>query len=174
VDRISGLSDDVLIQILARLHCTRAAARTSLLSRRWRKSGLWRHLPELSFRGVAYDALNAVLAQVAHPNLSLLDIDVLDKLVRAEAVASLLRAAARLDPVELSISIFWVNPTAIEVPSFARATSIRLNVNYLHLTPPVLGGEFPALERLSITNTGGCFDTGALISRCPHLRVLLC
>jgi hypothetical protein len=40
-----------------------------------------------------------------------------------------------------------------------------------HLTPPALdGGGFPALERLSITGSG--LDADALISRCPHLRVL--
>ncbi|KAL6657585.1 hypothetical protein ACP70R_005365 [Stipagrostis hirtigluma subsp. patula] len=76
VDRISGLPDDLLLQVLVRLRCARAAVRTGLLSRRWRS--LWRRLPGLYFRGVAPAALEAALAQVALPNLSLLDVDVLD------------------------------------------------------------------------------------------------
>ena len=172
-DRIGGLHDDLLIEILRRLRCAAAAARTSALCRRWRGSGLWRHLPELSFRGVAPGAIEAALSQVALPNLSLLDIEITDRLT-AEAVASLLRAAARLDPADLSFVVSWVVQTdemvPIEVPSFPRATSITLRLHKLHLALPAQGGEFPALERLSITS--GRFDTGVLVSRCPHLRVL--
>jgi len=46
-DHISALPDDLLLHILARLGCARAAANTSLLSRRWR--GLWRRVPALRF-----------------------------------------------------------------------------------------------------------------------------
>ncbi|KAL6639245.1 hypothetical protein ACP70R_022975 [Stipagrostis hirtigluma subsp. patula] len=35
-DLISALPDDMLLEVLARLRCARAAAHTSLLSRRWR------------------------------------------------------------------------------------------------------------------------------------------
>ncbi|CAN6199843.1 unnamed protein product [Urochloa humidicola] len=186
VDRISGLNDDLLIQVLVRLRCAGAAARTSVLARRWRD--LWKHLPELFFRRIAPDALQAALAQVAIPKLSILDIDVPDEheirdeiinvphhlRLSAQGVTSLFRAAARLDPVELRLTA-WMDPDeckiAIEVPSFARATSIRLDVNDLRLAPPALGGEISVLERLSVTNSG-CFDTGALISRCPQLRLL--
>jgi hypothetical protein len=38
-DLICALPDEMLLQVLARLGCIRAAAQTSLLSRRWR--GLW-------------------------------------------------------------------------------------------------------------------------------------
>ncbi|RLN36260.1 putative FBD-associated F-box protein [Panicum miliaceum] len=167
VDRISGLNDDLLIQVLVRLRCAGVAVRTGVLSRRWR--GLWRYLPEHCFRGIAYDTVKAAVAQIALPKLFLLDINI-PSWLPAEAVASLLRTAARLDPVELSISIIWVKPMTMEAPSFARARSIRLNVNELHLTPPAQGSEFPVLERLSIINCR--FDAGALISRCPRLRVL--
>ncbi|KAF8668781.1 hypothetical protein HU200_051972 [Digitaria exilis] len=171
----------MLIQVLSRLGCAAAAARTSALSSRWRDGALWRHLSELSFRGVAHGALEAALAQVTLPRLSLLDIEVTDR-VPAEAVASLLRAAARVDPVEVSVVVAWVirnedEPAAVEVPSFPRATSITLRLHDLRLTLPAAQGGageefqcFPVLERLSITS--GRFDTGALISRCPKLRVL--
>jgi hypothetical protein len=41
-DLISALPEDVLLEVLVRLRCARAAARTSLLSRRW--CGLWTQL----------------------------------------------------------------------------------------------------------------------------------
>ncbi|GJN11453.1 hypothetical protein PR202_ga29648 [Eleusine coracana subsp. coracana] len=44
-DHISGLPDDLLHLILLRLGSTRVAARTSVLSRRWRR--VWTHLPRL-------------------------------------------------------------------------------------------------------------------------------
>ncbi|CAN6168064.1 unnamed protein product [Urochloa humidicola] len=114
VDRISGLLDDLLLHVLARLRCARAAAHASLLSRRWR--GLWKHLPELTFREISPGALDAALAQVARHtelsslSLSLLDIDVPpDHRLSPAAVSSLLRAAARLAPAELSF-VAWGLP----------------------------------------------------------------
>ncbi|KAF0906686.1 hypothetical protein E2562_012259 [Oryza meyeriana var. granulata] len=56
-DLISELPDDVLLVILARLRCARAAAATGILYRRWH--GLWEKLPEVSIRGVSPDALDA-------------------------------------------------------------------------------------------------------------------
>ena len=44
-DRISSLPDDLLFSILLRIGSIRAAARTSVLSRRWRH--VWARLPEL-------------------------------------------------------------------------------------------------------------------------------
>ncbi|CAN6198986.1 unnamed protein product [Urochloa humidicola] len=172
VDRISGLPDDLLFQILVSLRCARAAAHTSLLSRRWR--GLWRDLPELSFRDIAPGALDIALAQVVRADLCLLDIDVPERRrYSAAGVASLLRTAARLAPVVLSLVVRGdINDRDIpvEVPIFDRATSIKLDVQNLYLIPPAQGGEFTVLENLSIS---GCrVDSGFLVSQCPRLRVL--
>ncbi|CAO2144546.1 unnamed protein product [Urochloa humidicola] len=52
-DHISGLPDELLHSILLRLSSTQAAARTSVLSRRWRP--IWTHLPELIFGNASHD-----------------------------------------------------------------------------------------------------------------------
>ena len=178
-DHISGLPDDLLLQVLVRLRCARAAAHTSLLSRRWR--GLWRHLPELSFRGIAPGALETALAQVSRTELRLLDIDVPEHHSYSVAgVGSLLRTAARLAPVVLSL-VFRGDMVGRDIPVdlsiFHRATSISLNVtnsvSYLRHTLLAPGGELPVLERLSISGCHmGIIDTGVLFRRCPRLRVL--
>ncbi|TVU37839.1 hypothetical protein EJB05_11180, partial [Eragrostis curvula] len=180
VDRISSLLDDLLLLVLTRLRCVRAAARTSVLSRRWR--GLWRLLPELYFNTsiVSSSALEAALAQVGVQKMSLLHIGPRNlcyelPMFYAAGVASLLRNAARLNPVELRVVIIDSNvkdrDIAVELPCFVRATSIYLDVYRLTLTLPAQGREFPALERLTIVNYN-VINIGALISRCPHLRVL--
>ncbi|CAO2149389.1 unnamed protein product [Urochloa humidicola] len=53
-DHISGLPDELLHIILLRLGSARAAARTCVLSRRWRP--VWAHLPELVFGNASHDA----------------------------------------------------------------------------------------------------------------------
>ncbi|XBI38866.1 hypothetical protein VPH35_123773 [Triticum aestivum] len=162
-DRISALPDDLLLQVLVRLRCARTAALTSALARRWR--GLWRYLAELSFREIAPDAVEAALVQVASPTISLLEIDIPEEhrdQIDPARVSALLRTAARLAPTDRRIPI--------EVPVFHRATSIKLEVQNLYLTPPAHGHEFPVLERLSVA--GFCFDMDELIQRCPRLRVL--
>jgi hypothetical protein len=171
-DHISGLPDDLLHQILVRLRCARAAAQTSLLARRWR--GLWRYLPELTFRDIAPGALDTALAQVARAELCLLDIDVPERhRYSARGVASMLRIVARLAPVVLSVVVWGdINDHKIpvEVPILNRTTSMKLDVQNLYLIPPALGGEFSVLEKLSIL---GCqIDSGFLVSQCPCLRVL--
>ncbi|TVU37838.1 hypothetical protein EJB05_11179, partial [Eragrostis curvula] len=175
VDRISSLPDDLLLLVLSRFQSAREAARTSVLSSRW--SGLWRRLPELYFSDLSPSALEAALAKVAVPKLFVLDIAVSRHTDRhsfsAADVASLLRNAARLNPVELKVVVgveVKDRGVAVEFPCFPRATSIHLEVFYLNLTLLSQGGEFPVLERLSIRN---CFiNIGVLISRCPYIRVL--
>jgi hypothetical protein len=165
----------VLLHVLARLRCARAAALTSSVSRRWR--GLWRHLSELSFRDIPSDAANAALHQVACPSLSRLEIEIPEehRIMDPARVSALLHAAARLAPAVLVVDL-WGHckdrDFPIEIPSFQRATSIKLRVVNLYLTLPAADiDEFPLLERLSVA---GCrFDGMAeLVTRCPHLRVL--
>uniref|UniRef100_A0A0A9CVF5 F-box domain-containing protein n=1 Tax=Arundo donax TaxID=35708 RepID=A0A0A9CVF5_ARUDO len=176
VDRISGLPDDLIREVLVRLRCTSAAARTSVLSSRWR--GLWRHLPDLYFRGISPDALRDALAQVACSELSVLDINTTDprgwclNLLSAAGAFSLLRTAARLAPEEFIATLgVSIKDETFVVPSFHRAKSIKLRVSNFYYPPPLaVGGEFPVLERLSIAECH--FNIADLISQCPGLRVL--
>jgi hypothetical protein len=169
---INTLPDDMLLQVLARLCCARAAALTGALSRRWR--GLWTHLTELSFRDISPDALDVALNQVACPALSRLKIKIPKRhTIHPARVSSLLGAAARLAPADLVFKVWGHTKDsniAVEIPCFNRATSIKLDVVNLYLLPPVGCVQFPVLERLSIS---GChINIGKLILHCPHLRVL--
>jgi hypothetical protein len=74
LDRISALTDDLLLLILARLLCVATAARTAVLSRRWRN--LWTLLSTLVFRHVKYSSLEPALARLVSPTVSLIDIHV--------------------------------------------------------------------------------------------------
>ncbi|XP_066363796.1 F-box protein At5g03100-like [Miscanthus floridulus] len=84
-DLISGLPDDLLHIILIRLPSAAAAARISVLSRRWR--GVWAHMPELVLGGspapapattpsALLDSIDAALNSSAAPTLRSLNIDV--------------------------------------------------------------------------------------------------
>ncbi|KAM0929808.1 hypothetical protein ACQ4PT_001411 [Festuca glaucescens] len=169
MDRISALSDDLLLLVLGRLSCVRTAARTSLLSRRWR--GLWSRLRRLVFRGVALRRLEPALARVSCPAVSLLHIRVpkqgnLTRLSRRQ------HAAARLSPDEFVLTAPTLLPGCgweVDLPSFHRAASIKFDVVHLLLQLPA-ETQFPALETLCLS---GCFvEVATLVPRCPRLRVL--
>uniref|UniRef100_A0A0A8XT24 FBD domain-containing protein n=1 Tax=Arundo donax TaxID=35708 RepID=A0A0A8XT24_ARUDO len=148
-DRISCLPDDLLLQVLARLRCARAAAHTGLLARRWRS--LWTRLPELTFHSTAPDPLHAAV--------SLLDIRV-DRRHNFPP--------ARI-PSLLVIRGDFDIPFAVELPCFHRTTSIRLTVFKFRFTLPPTG-EFKALESLSFFSCDiGLAD---MLPRCPRLRKL--
>ncbi|XP_071674522.1 putative FBD-associated F-box protein At5g56690 [Lolium perenne] len=189
-DLISALPDDLLLQVLGRLPLTAAAARTSLLSRRWR--GLWTRLPNITFREVALDRLGSALASLRDaavgPGVPFLDIafdsaqaaagvddgftrDGLQKRVLA-GLPSLLHAAAGLSPVEFHLALPRRLDVGadVELPRFHRATSIHLYALNLRLTLPPSTGGFPKLETLSLS--GYRVDLAALVRHCPCLRVL--
>ncbi|KAK1653926.1 hypothetical protein QYE76_071731 [Lolium multiflorum] len=152
-DLISALPDDVIIKVLVRLPCAGVAARTSLISRRWR--GLWTRLPDLIFLDVV-------------PGLR----SSLRRRWPANYVSSLLRAAARLSPAALRFS----HPLNLEKPyvdvdlsaCFHVATSIELHAAFLCFPGPLF--ELPALQSLSLS---GCrISLVALIPLCPRLSML--
>ncbi|XBH87725.1 hypothetical protein VPH35_075133 [Triticum aestivum] len=191
-DLISALPDDLLLQVLVRTRCTRAAACTSLLSRRW--SHLWSRLAEFTFRDATPRLLRPALDSLAHvPDMSLLDIHVPEAptlsphyyVLYVADVGSLLRAVTGLSPVELRFNVsrsplsrrtrdMRFLPPPMNLPSFHRATSIDICGMDLFLPaaadPPASFCMFPALEVLSFS---GCHvAAAALLLHCPRLRVL--
>ncbi|KAG2636916.1 hypothetical protein PVAP13_2NG494100 [Panicum virgatum] len=178
-DRISSLHDDLLLQILNRLGCAAAAAaRTSLLSRRWR--GLWTRLPELVLRGVTLTpgSLHAALARLvaafeleprARPQL----LDVRAPGYRRFSPAhieSLFDAAATLQPENLAVKFVGPVPGMVMMlPRLDGTRSITLDVQGVYLFTPQCG-DMPDLESLSVRR----FNTllAGLLGGCSSLRSL--
>lgn len=135
VDRLSGLPDDVLVLILVLLDTAAGAARTSVLSHRWRR--VWTLLPELRFP--LRDPLHIASALDAHEAaLRYLLVCTFD--AAAEPVAAWLRLAApRL--VGGLIFINWGPGSnddedsrergAFELPCLKDATDIKLDLDIL-------------------------------------------
>ncbi|XP_047084133.1 uncharacterized protein LOC124695320 [Lolium rigidum] len=182
-DLISTLPDDLLLLVLARLECAAAAARTGVLSRRWR--GLWARLSRIVLRDLPFYSLEPALARLPPPPaISLLEICLPEPsgpiseedLADSAEVNSLLRAAAQIDPEEF----FLVFPSGLvdcclvlDLPCFHRATSIVLKLdlsNFGDYSTILAGVEFPALQSLSLSCCTA--DFGALLSCCPRLRTL--
>ncbi|XP_048546325.1 uncharacterized protein LOC125526428 [Triticum urartu] len=195
-DLISGLPDDLLHEILGRLLSTTAAARTSVLARRWRR--VWADLPELvlgddliGHDSLSLDAVDGALA--AHPaaHVHSLKITVLYD-TPAHCVASWLRFASRRLAGALYLHVraprspyqweqWRARKTAVlELPPCEGATSIKFllhGVPHLLLRPqppPPGGAMFPALTDLEISGaTMESSALGALVStQCPCLRKL--
>ncbi|TVU39254.1 hypothetical protein EJB05_12663, partial [Eragrostis curvula] len=171
VDRLSGLPEDLLLQILAGLR----SARTGVLSRRWR--GLWTSLPDLSFNGVALGSVEAALAHVTHPALDRLHIRYVTEVlpsIDGEVVSSLLRAAARLAPKNLALRLSETKEedVAIDLPCLDRTVSLAISMLFTPLALPQSGECcFAALRSLSLKRC--LVDVAALLPMCPQLRNLV-
>ncbi|KAL6626228.1 hypothetical protein ACP70R_029954 [Stipagrostis hirtigluma subsp. patula] len=165
-DRISGLPTDLLLQILLRLRCARAAARTGLVSRRWR--GLWALLPEIHLRGVSPGSLDAALAwleaaRAASAPPAVLHVEASGVGISYRLVASWLLRAARLAPGELKLSVAGSRPPsaaprAVQLPCFDCTNSIELTLRdfHFHLEPPQGRRDFIKLERLAFIAALAC------------------
>uniref|UniRef100_K4A3B1 F-box domain-containing protein n=1 Tax=Setaria italica TaxID=4555 RepID=K4A3B1_SETIT len=183
-DCLSALPDDVLVLILLRLDTT-VAARTSVLSRRWRR--VWALLPKLCFP----------LAPEPHRFRDTLDtheVPLRDLLVGAggatpESLAIWLPAAARRVSGDLTLLTFdpgkdageeegeAAQRGAFELPCFEKATSISLILGFHGLAiamPPT--GVFARLTGIYLSCVrfhGPCALGDAMSSpRCPCLQRL--
>ncbi|CAN6168371.1 unnamed protein product [Urochloa humidicola] len=182
-DRITDLPDDVLHSILARLTSTAEAARTSVLSRRWRR--VWTGVPALAFRhdydGVRnLDSIDALLSGHAAATVERLEIAVAAKRVSRARVTRWLRFASQRLAGELRLVLPYArgNDSSMEVviPFCERFTAISFCFDHRTLRFPLdsAGGAFTALAVLEITQ--GRVDGGelelVLSSRCPRLKKL--
>ncbi|WVZ70170.1 hypothetical protein U9M48_018857 [Paspalum notatum var. saurae] len=198
IDRISSLPDDLLHCILLRLKSTRAAGRTSVLSRRWRH--VWAHLPYLRLgtcldelpAATRLDSVDAALAAFSAPALKRLEVALYCHGLRVHArrVASWLRFASQRRVRDLSIYVppqtkFFLSTLMLtrkaeeaeelQLPAWDAATTIALSLEpRWTLRFPAAAGLFTALTDLYITLVsmeGG--ELGAFVSaQCPRLRNL--
>ncbi|CAM0906209.1 unnamed protein product [Alopecurus aequalis] len=188
-DHISGLSDDLLHHILAYLHSAAAAARTSVLSRRWRR--VWRQIPDLIFlEESSPNAVDAALAAHTAPTLDKLAVAVpaASGRVPAARVAAWLRFASRRDAQEAHVVLSCKQPTApetdeeeggeeeeeLEVPLLGSALMFTANlvVSFRLRLPPA--GSFAELRVLILTLAGVSGDdlSRVVSTQCPCLCVL--
>jgi hypothetical protein len=192
-DLISRLPDELLHTILVRLPSAAAAARTSVLSRRWR--GVWAHMPELVLCGspapatppsALLDSIDAALNSYAAPTLSSLKIDVsgVDRCdVPAHRISLWLRFASQRIAGKLRLRIdlkedarrYRDMKEELALPICDRATEIHLRfLPEVFLRPPPTG-SFSALTDLMIScgqMDGGELGRAVSSPQCPRLRKL--
>ncbi|CAO1939346.1 unnamed protein product [Urochloa humidicola] len=161
-DRLSALPDDVLVLILLRLGTTAEAARTSALSRRWRR--VWVLLPELRFH-LAPDGhriREVLLSPDAPPPL--LRISVVTEDSAPDSLGAWLPDAARRLSGDLVYHRIVPGKEdegeeygedadgeggAIQLPCFEKATGIEINLGFLGLDLPFTG-TFARLTGLTL------------------------
>ncbi|CAD6267203.1 unnamed protein product [Miscanthus lutarioriparius] len=171
-DHISGLPDELLHTILVRLPSAAAAARTSVLSRRWR--GVWAHMPELVLCSgsptpstpllALLDSINAALNSYAAPTLHSLKIEVsvVDQWdVPADRIAPWLRFASQRLAGKLRLRVYLKEDPRrygdikeeLALPICERATEIDIGhlTGFVFRPPPT--GSFSALTDLKISCT---------------------
>uniref|UniRef100_K4A0W2 F-box/LRR-repeat protein 15/At3g58940/PEG3-like LRR domain-containing protein n=1 Tax=Setaria italica TaxID=4555 RepID=K4A0W2_SETIT len=191
-DRISGLPDHLLHRILLGHPdlSTFDAARTSVLSRQWRR--VWADLPDLSFSysgepgsyARTHDRIDTALDAYSAPAAKCLRISVplsWTCRVPVNRVASWLRFASRRLAGELRLSLRFGKRKNEEeelvIPLCERATAIRfmdLGCTLRFRLPPVVGA-FAALATLGIRDASldGRELDDILSSRCPRLKELV-
>ncbi|CAN6180968.1 unnamed protein product [Urochloa humidicola] len=186
-DLLSALPDDVLVLILLRLGSTAEAARTSALSRRWRR--VWVLLPDLLFH-LAPDGhriREVLLAPDAPPPLRFISVVTEDS--APDSLGAWLPEAAR----RLSGYLIYYNNMvprvdeeaeeedqaggtgAVQLPCFENAAGIFLNLGFHGLALP-FSGTFARLVKLRLHRVrfhGSC-ELGHVVSsqRCPCLQKL--
>uniref|UniRef100_A0A0E0Q5T6 F-box domain-containing protein n=1 Tax=Oryza rufipogon TaxID=4529 RepID=A0A0E0Q5T6_ORYRU len=179
-----ALPDEVLRHILLRLPSAAAAARTSLISRRWRN--LWSTLlPKLRFPGVTDLARVGAALRLRVAPVRLLRIESSDR--APDKIVAVLHLAAPLLEGKLCFDV--ITPAAaaagaagtggaIQIPCFEKATeiTIRLRGRLGIQLPP--SGVFAKLTALSLSHCRfddqGQRDLGDAVSSegCPSLREL--
>ncbi|GJN11431.1 hypothetical protein PR202_ga29625 [Eleusine coracana subsp. coracana] len=192
MDRISSLPDELLRRILVSLHSTRAAARTSLLSRRWRH--LWTDLPEIVLGSddaapqpaLFIDLVDAALAasSTTRPLPRLEIVMPSSSYISSGIASSWLRFAAQHVAGTIDIRLpaqdqpYLDNISPVELPACDRATSITIVYGRWWRWHPCLyplpGKSFAALTRLTLHHTRmEAWDLETLVSsRCPRLQIL--
>ncbi|CAN6222548.1 unnamed protein product [Urochloa humidicola] len=175
-DLLSALPNDLLLLVLLRLPSAAAAARTSVLSRRWRR--LWAELPWLLFPEPTDLARpRAALAALAAPALNLLHIVASDA-DPDDAAAVLLLAAPRLTGMLVFHDAVpqraWTWGS-VDLPCFEKAVRIHLCLGYHGLAFPLTGvfAKLTVLHLYCVRFHGSCdLGDGLSSARCPSLRVL--
>ncbi|VAI93315.1 hypothetical protein VPH35_132743 [Triticum aestivum] len=173
-DRISNLPQELLLLILTLMGCAATAARTSVLSRRWRD--LWTHLRQMVFHNLAPSIVPALGRVRAPPAaVSLLEVRIPSSSRHpgpfGATATRLLCAVVRLEPEEIVLSLPWGvefddRRNLVRLPCFQRTKSLMME-RLLFYCPD---SEFTALRTLSISyGLGGLYS---LLPRCPHLLVL--
>ncbi|TVU25030.1 hypothetical protein EJB05_27506, partial [Eragrostis curvula] len=193
-DRISALPEELLHCILVRLGSARAAARTSVLSRRWRP--VWTSLPEILLDGDEaprpapsfLDAVDAALGVYSAPTLERLRISVPDtgglrvpphrleqwlRFASLRVVDTLIIVVPARIPSFLNPELDGEEAAELELPSCGAAKTIALSLGGPWRIR--LAGVFSALTRLDVhmARMEGSELTALVCTRCPQLRVLI-
>jgi hypothetical protein len=127
-DRISGLPEHLLLEILIHLRSAAGAARAGAVCRGWR--GLWTELPELTFWDENPQPVMSALAGITRPSLDLLDINLMVDWGEdwAGQISLLLRAAALVLPKKLIISILR---QCLDPSNFQKFYKIPCHIEFL-------------------------------------------